>query len=229
MNTGIVTNNLLFFLVGAWPAGPLGGLALTVLLGAGAGLLASALGLAWGIALAQCRGWLHLALHASSELLRAIPVLLLMFWCYFLLPIVFKVDIPGVLTVLLALALVSGAYLAHAVAAGIAAVPSGQREAALACGLTPRQALRFVLLPQALRTVWPSFVNQCVTLLKDTSLAYIVGVAEFTFVANQVNNREQVYPLEVFSFVALVYLLLCSGVQWLGKRLLAGRHAPKSG
>jgi polar amino acid transport system permease protein len=221
MNTEIITNNLLFFAIGAWPHGGLGGLALTLILSLGAGIFGSALGLAWGLALSLSRGCLYVSLKALCEVLRAIPVLLLIFWCYFLLPIIFGIDIPGVLTVIAALSVVSGAYLAYVVAVGIASIDRGQWEAAQASGLSHRQALRFVVLPQALRSVQPSFVNQWVILIKDTSLAYIVGVAEFTFVANQVNSREQVYPFEVFAFIAVVYLILCCGAQFLGQRLLA--------
>lgn len=221
MNTEIISNNLVFFAVGAWPHGGLGGLALTLLLSLGAGIFGSALGLIWGLALSLSRGGFRLGLKAVCELLRAVPVLLLIFWCYFLLPILFGIDVPGVLTVIAALSVVSGAYLAYVVEAGIASIDRGQWEAAKASGLNRRQTLRFVVLPQALRRVQPSFVNQWVILIKDTSLAYIVGVAEFTFVANQVNSREQVYPFEIFAFIAVVYLILCCGAQWLGQRLLA--------
>ena len=78
-----------------------------------------------------------------------------------------------------------------------------------------------MLITPALRLMAPSLINHLVALIKDSSLAYIVGVAEFTFVAGQVNNREQVYPLEIFSFIALCYFVICSAVAWFGKR--AGR------
>lgn len=221
MNTAVITQNMAFFLVGSWPAGPLGGIALTLILASSAAVLASILGLGWGILLTLCHGWPRRILLGLCELLRAIPVLLLIFWCYFLLPIAFGIDIPGMLTVIGALSLVSGAYLAYSVQSGIHAVAEGQWEAAQATGLNRWQTLRLIILPQALRIVQPSFVNQWVVLVKDTSLAYIVGVAEFTFVASQVNSREQVYPMEVFGFIAIVYLVLCSSVQWMGKRLLA--------
>ena len=114
------------------------------------------------------------------------------------------------------LALISAAYLSQSVRAGIDAVGEGQWQAGLSLGFTPLQVLRILILPQALRIMVPSFVNQWVTLIKDTSLAYVVGVAELTFVANQVNNREQIYPLEIFCFIALSYFLLCGGLSLLG-------------
>ena len=80
-----------------------------------------------------------------------------------------------------ALALIASAYLAHAVKAGIAAIGPGQWQAGLSLGLTRWQTLRMIVLPQALRMMVPSFINQWISLIKDTSLAYIVGVGELTF------------------------------------------------
>lgn len=87
------------------------------------------------------------------------------------------------------------------------------RRAAL--GMTRWQALRFLILPQALQVMLPSFVNQWVTLIKDSSLAYIVGVGELSFLATQVNARLMVNPAEVFLFVGAVYWLLCSALNLL--------------
>jgi polar amino acid transport system permease protein len=166
------------------------------------------------------RGVLHLLLVAVIGLFRAIPVLLLIFWTFFLMPMLLHVDVPGLACVICALALIGGAYLSHSVQAGLAAVGAAQQQAALSLGMTRWQALRYVQLPQGLRIMAPSFVNQWVTLIKDTSLAYIVGVPEFTFLATQVNNRLMVYPVQIFLFVALVYLVLCSTLQWMVSRLL---------
>jgi polar amino acid transport system permease protein len=151
---------------------------------------------------------------------RAIPVLMLIFWTYFLLPIVFHIDVPGVLSVMCALALIGGAYLAHSVHAGISGIKDGQWDAGLSLGMTRMAVLRHIVLPQALQMMLPSFVNQWVTLVKDSSLAYIVGVGELSFVAAQVNSRVMIYPAEIFMFIGLIYFVLCSG---LG--LLAGRVA----
>lgn len=79
----------------------------------------------------------------------------------------------------------------------------------MSTGLTERQAMLYVILPQALRNMIPSFVNQFVSLIKDTSLAFIVGVSELTHIATQVNNRTLVHPAEIFLFVAAVYFVIC--------------------
>ncbi|QGZ65503.1 amino acid ABC transporter permease [Paraburkholderia acidisoli] len=218
---------LRYLLLGTFPAGPLGGVALTVALSIASALLAALIGLAGGIALAVTRGVAHLALTAVVAFFRAIPVLMLIFWTFFLMPILLHVDVPGLATVVCALALIGGAYLSHSVHAGILSIGDGQRQAALSLGLTRWQALRDVILPQAVRVMMPSFVNQWVSLIKDTSLAYIVGVPEFTFLANQLNNRLMVYPAQIFLFVGVVYLLLCGALQWFANALIGRREAAR--
>jgi polar amino acid transport system permease protein len=213
-------STLRYLLLGSFPAGPLGGVALTIVLSVTSAVLAALIGLAGGIALAMTRGVAHLALMAGVAFFRAIPVLMLIFWTFFLMPILLHVDVPGLATVVCALALIGGAYLSHSVHAGIVSIGKGQRDAALSLGLTRWQALREVILPQAVRVMMPSFVNQWVSLIKDTSLAYIVGVPEFTFLANQLNNRLMVYPAQIFLFVGFVYLLLCGALQWFANALL---------
>jgi polar amino acid transport system permease protein len=216
----VIVDNLDYLLWGRLALGEPGGLLLSVLLSLAAGSAASLFGLAGGIGLCMGSKRLIRAIDWAGALLRAIPVLMLIFWCYFLLPILFGVNVPGVLTVIVALALINAAYFTQIVYAGIRAIGDGQWQAGLALGMTRWQVLR-VLISPALRLMAPSLINQWVALIKDSSLAYVVGVAEFTFVAGQVNNREQVYPLEIFTFIALCYFVLCSAVAWLGQR--AGR------
>jgi polar amino acid transport system permease protein len=216
----ILFANLPYLLLGAFPHGPLGGAALTLVLALSSALLSAALGLAGGIALAMVRGPCHIALLAVIGFFRAIPVLMLIFWTFFLLPILLHISVPGLASVVCALSLIGGAYLSHSVHAGVIAVGNAQRQAALALGLTRMQALRYVVLPQAIRIMTPSFVNQWVTLVKDTSLAYIVGVPELSFLANQVNSRLMVYPVQIFLVIAAIYMLLCTSLDWLATRLL---------
>jgi polar amino acid transport system permease protein len=212
MDFSVITDNLDYFLLGAYPNGPLGGAALTLLLSALSGLTAAVLGLVLGIALVLVKGWFRWVLLGVLGFLRAIPVLMLIFWSYFLLPIIFHVDIPALATVVCALSLIGGAYLAHSVHAGIQSLPLGQWAAAQALGMGPLQVLRLIILPQALPIMLPSFLNQWITLIKDTSLAYVIGIGELSFVATQVSNRVMVYPTEIFLFVALVYFVFCSSL-----------------
>lgn len=215
MNFAALTDDWLYLLVGTFPEGPPGGALLTLILSSISGVLSAVLGLLLGIALVMAGGWTARLLRTVLGFLRAIPVLMLIFWIYFLLPVLFNVDVPGTVSVVCALSLISGAYLAHSVAAGIRAVPQGQWDAGAALGMTRWQVLRELVLPQALSVMLPSFVNQWVTLIKDSSLAYIVGVGELSFLSTQVNARLMVNPAEVFLFVGGIYWLLCSGLNAL--------------
>ncbi len=216
--------NVPYLLVGSFPNGPLGGASLTLVMAAISAVLSAALGLAGGIGLAMTRGVIHTILLALIGFFRAIPVLMLIFWTFFLLPVLLHVDVPGLATVVAALALIGGAYLSHSVHAGIVAVGDGQAQAGLSLGLTRWQSMRYVLLPQAVRIMAPSFVNQWVSLVKDTSLAYIVGVPELAFLANQVNSRLMIYPVQVFLFVGALYLVLCTALDAFASRVLMRRQ-----
>lgn len=223
MPWSVFVANLPYLLVGAFPQGPLGGAALTLVLAATSALASAVLGLVFGVALALAGRVTRVALLIVIGFFRAIPVLMLIFWTYFLLPVLFHIDVPGLAAVVCALSLIGGAYLAHSVHAGIVAVGEAQWQAGLSLGLTRFAALRHVVLPQAIRIMAPSFVNQWVSLVKDTSLAYIVGVSELSFVATQVNNRLMVYPIPVFLFVAALYLVMCTAldrfaIAWLVRR-----------
>ncbi|MEX3629747.1 MAG: amino acid ABC transporter permease [Burkholderia sp.] len=219
----LFAGNLRYLLIGGFPDGPLGGAALTLVLAVASAIASWLLGFAAGIALAMAGRATRVLLLLVIGFFRAIPVLMLIFWTYFLLPILFHVDVPGLVAVVCALSLIGGAYLAHSVHAGIVAVGDAQWQAGLSLGLTRWQTLREVVLPQAVRIMAPSFVNQWVSLVKDTSLAYIVGVNELSFVATQVNNRLMVYPIPVFLFVAFLYLVLCTALDrvamsWFARR-----------
>ncbi|MBS0847875.1 amino acid ABC transporter permease [Citrobacter sp. JGM124] len=213
MDFSIIQDNLSYLLIGTWPDGPLGGAALTVVISLLAGIASAILGTVLGILLAVSTGIPAALLAAVLGFFRAIPVIMLIFWSYFLLPILFGIDIPEITTVVCALALISSAYLAHAVKAGILAIGIGQSQAGLSLGLTRWQTLGYIVLPQALRMMIPSFINQWISLIKDTSLAYIIGVGELTFLATQVNNRSMVHPTEIFLFIAGVYFILCLALE----------------
>jgi polar amino acid transport system permease protein len=223
MDLSLLFANLPYLLIGAFPDGPLGGAALSLLLAIASAAASAVLGIVLGVAMALARGPARVLLLAFIGFFRAIPVLMLIFWTYFLMPVLLHMDVPGLATVVCALALIGGAYLAHAVHAGIVAAGDGQWQAGLSLGLTRWQTVRYVLLPQAIRIMTPSFVNQWVALVKDTSLAYIVGVPELSFVATQVNNRLMVYPAPIFLFVALIYLVLCTSLDGAARWLLSRR------
>lgn len=119
MDFTIISDNLSYLLWGTFTDGPIGGAALTLVISALAGIASAMLGTVLGVAQAMSRGWLGALLALVLGFFRAIPVIMLIFWTYFLLPIVFGVDIHEITTVVCALAFIGAAYLAHGVKAGI--------------------------------------------------------------------------------------------------------------
>jgi polar amino acid transport system permease protein len=150
------------------------------------------------------------------------PLLMVIFWMYFLMPALFG-KVAENNTVIMALTVFTSAYMSRIIVAGIDGIPKGQTEAAISTGLKSWQVMLYIVLPQGLRNMIPSFVNQFVSLIKDTSLAFIVGVSELTHVATQINNRTMAFPTEIFVFIALVYFIICfaftSLSRWLEQRL----------
>ncbi|HCM5379438.1 TPA: amino acid ABC transporter permease [Klebsiella pneumoniae] len=222
-NLAVIADNLDYLLWGRLAEGQPGGVALTLLMAIGATLLA----LPGGIALAglawRYGGLVRRLLFLWAEIIRGIPLIFVIFWLWYLLPMLTGGDLPGAVTVTLALAWFTAASVMHSVLAGLQSLPKGQYEAALTQGFAPGQTLRLVLLPQALRNVQPSLVGIFIGLLKDTSLAFIVNVPELTTVAGQVNNRVQIYPLAIFVFTGSVYYLLCCGLSLLASRRFTRR------
>ena len=208
----------LYFLIGQYPNGPLGGLALTILLGSCALVLALPLGIL--LALARISHWrvLRWPVAGAIYVVRGTPLLMVVFWAYFFLPAVTGKKTGQFTTMLIALAIFNGAYLAEVVRAGIQGIPRGQTEAARSLGLSYGQTLRRIVLPQALRNMLPSLINQFVTTLKETSLGYIIGLQEVAFIASQVNSQVIVHPVAIYATLALTFFVLCFGVARLAGR-----------
>jgi ABC-type amino acid transport system permease subunit len=142
------------------------------------------------------------------EFFRGVPLVMVIFWFWFIIPALLGRSISEYSVALTAFVIFEAAYLAEIVRAGIQSVPRGQIEAATATGLTRTPMMRYVILPQALRNMIPALVTQFIVLLKDTSLASIIGYVDLTKAAQIVNNRE-IRPFELYLFIALVYWL-CS-------------------
>jgi len=205
----------LYFLVGQYPDGPLGGLVLTVLLSGAALVLAMPLGLMLGIARVSPYRAVSLPVAGVVQVVRAVPLLLVLFWVYFFLPAVTGVKTSQAATMLIVLVVFDSVYLAEIVAAGIRALPPGQLESARSLGLSYGQALRHVVLPQSLANGLPSIVNQLVSTIKATSLGYIIGLSEVSFIASQINTLVFTQSVQVYLILALTYFMLCFGLSRL--------------
>ena len=220
MNFSFIFDNLEYLMIGAWPNGPVGGLALTLLLCVFSAVLSALFGLLSGILLVMSGQKWQLVLVAILGFFRAIPILMLIFWIYFLLPMTLGISAPKVQTIVLALSLVGGAYLGHSVAAGLRSVGDDQWAAGLALGFNRWKVLWFLILPQALPRMAPSFINQCISLTKDTSLAYIIGTQEFLTLARQIDGRlTGAYSTEIYLFVGIVYFVLCMTLNFFAESI----------
>jgi len=219
----VIWDNITYFMIGRYPHGPLGGIGLTLFLALVSCVLSFFGGLILGLLSISRNRVLRIASTIVLNFIRGMPLLMVIFWMYFLLPALMGKTIRETNTVIVALTIFTSAYMSQIVKAGVEGIPKGQVEAAVSTGLFHWQAMVFIVLPQALRNMIPSFVNQFVSLIKDTSLAFIVGVSELTHVATQINNRTMVYPAEIFGFIAVIYFIICfaftSLSRWLEKRL----------
>ncbi len=199
----------------------LSGLEMTVALSAASLALATVIGVAVGAFAAGGpvgRG----VSNAYVELMRNVPLLIHMYFWYMGLSFL---KLPPFLCAVFGLSIYSAAYVAEIVRGGVDAVPRGQRMAALASGLTPLQSLRLVVLPQALRVAAPSLASLFSQLIKDSSLASVIAVAELTYQANAIEAKT-FRTFEVYITISLLYLALVLAVTGLVAGPWARRSAP---
>ena len=176
MHWDTVFKNFDYFLIGAYPQGPLGGLAMTVMLAVGGIFGAFWLGLGCGLMRIAKKRRLRWPAMAFIEIIRGTPLLMVVFWFYFLAPVLFGHSLPEAQSALIALIVFTSAYIAEIVRAGVEALPKGQMEAARGSGLSHVQAMVFIILPQALFNMIPSFVNQFVSLSVNLYNRYVLHV-----------------------------------------------------
>jgi len=188
--------------------------------------VAAAISLVAGAVVAVARmshlPWVRMPAAALIELFRGLPVLLLILF------IALGLDASIFTAVVGGLVLYNSAVIAEILRAGIQSLPGGQREAALAVGLTQGQTLRMILLPQAVRRMLPSLVSQVVVLLKDTSLGFIVGYAELLRTSRELRDFfGSRYIFSIFIVTAVIYI----GVNYSLSRFatyLERRGSPKA-
>jgi len=200
----------------SWLPEPIGSSAQTFAQGAyttlGLTLVSGVLGLVLGTAtaLARTSRWALLRWIARLYLwvIRGTPLLVQILFVYFALPLLVPgLRLPDFWAAMLALGLNAGAYNSEAIRAGLLAVPQGQTEAARALGLGRQHVFFDVVMPQAFKMALPPLVNNFVALLKDSSLAYVIGVVELTNVGNRLQS-ETFQPIATLGTVALTYLVL---------------------
>jgi glutamate/aspartate transport system permease protein len=201
-------------------------LRLTVLAMAGGVVLGTLL------ALARLSGWRPLALLAAGyvNLIRAVPLVLVIFWFYFLVPYLAAwaigadepVRVGAFWSALITFTLFQAAYYCEIMRGGIGAIPRGQVHAAQALGMRYWQCMAHVVLPQALRNMLPVLLTQTIVLFQDVSLVYVLSVPDFVGAAARVAQRDG-RLVEMYSFVAVVYFVMCCALSAVARRMQHAR------
>lgn len=169
--------------------------------------IGTVLGLAVGLARRSGISIVVWATKLYVELFRALPILVLLIWIYYVAPLLVNIRFSPFTSALIALSLNLSAFVAETVRAGIEAIPKHQLESGIALGLRPYQAMRIIVLPQAFRNMLPNLMGLYVTQLKNSSLASVIAVNELLHLSNTlISNTYR--PLEIYSAVAVGYLCM---------------------
>lgn len=162
--------------------------------------------------------WLRWPAILYIDVVRMIPLIMVIFWFFFLLPIVIGRPVSAFSAGLAALIAFHSTYIAEVIRAGIQSVPRGFVEASRCSGMSYRHCMRHIVLPIATRNILPALVNRFVALFMGTSLVYVIGVTELFRAATNV-NASVFRPYEVYIFVALIYFAFCYSLSLVGGSL----------
>ena len=155
---------------------------------------------------------------AYVNFFRSLPLILVIFWLYFLVPLIVGRPVGSFYSVLVAFVLFEAAYYSEIIRAGISSVSKGQLAAGRAIGLSYPQTMRYIILPQAFRAMVPVLLTQAIILFQDTSLVYVVGLKDFLVSAELIANRDQ-RLVEMYIFIAIVYFVICFAASLWVRRL----------
>lgn len=211
--------NLRWFLLGSFPEGVAGGLALNVFIAVTAFAASFLAGHVLAIGRLCRLAWVRWPCTAYIELVRSVPLLIVLFWFYFSIPILFGITPSPVWTAFIALSAYAAGYQAEYIRAGIQAVSRGEREAAWSLGMTPARAWFHVVLPQAHRKMLPTYASYFTSMLKDTSVLYILGLVELMQAGLIVAERRPATMLQVYLTVGALFFVVCWSASQLGRWL----------
>jgi polar amino acid transport system permease protein len=201
------------------------GLRLTLIVTFGSLLLATALGLVWALMRVSGVSWLAGFAKAVVNVIRGIPVIVQLFYIYFVMPD-FGVTLSAVQAAIIGLGIAYSAYQSENFRAGIEAIDRGQIEAAQTLGMGWGMTMRRVILPQAFRIVLPPYGNLVIMMLKDSSQASTITVAELALQGKLI-AASTFKNTSVFTLVALLYLAMCLPLMWLVGRMEKRMGAPR--
>lgn len=183
------------------------------------------LGLFVGLGRLSTRRWIYYPVSLYVNVMRNIPLILVIFWIFFVLPLFRGTSVPPFVAATIAFIIFEATYFGEIIRAGFQ-VSRGPMLAGLATGLTHWQVVRYILIPIGFRRVLPSLVTQSIVLFQDTSLAYVIGLREFVRTAAAIDARE-VRSLELYGAVAVIYFIVCLTASRLIHRLEGRTHGGK--
>ena len=203
------------------------GMGSTILISVIAASISIVLGLIVALPGQSSNRWLRLINRIYVEFVRSIPLLPMLFWVFYGLPIVFRsmglnIPIDPFWGAIITLAISDSAFTAEIYRSGIQSIARGQSEAAQTIGLNYVQTMRYVILPQAVRRILPPLANQFIYIVKMSAFASVIGMQELTRRANELVVTEY-RPLEIYSLLIVEYLVLVliisAGVRWLERKM----------
>lgn len=213
MDWNVIPANLPFLLKGLWVSFQLAFLVIVL-----------SIPLACLIAIGRISGraWIRYPAAVFVNALRSNPLILIVFWFFFLVPLITGRAVESFTSVLVAFVVFFTAYFAEIIRSGIQSVGRNQIWAGQSTGLTYVQTMRTIVLPQAVRNMLPALVSECIIVFQGTTIAYVVGLREFLHSTLLVTERT-VRPVELYLFAAGVYFICCFAGSQLCRRLEKGR------
>jgi len=208
-----VTRNITFLLGGFW---------MTLQLTAFALLGGIALGALVGLGRISKSRWIYQPVTLYVNFLRNVPLILVIFWFYFVMPIIAGRPLDPFLSAIISFIIFEATYFGEIFRAGYQSISKDLTAAAFSTGMTYSQTARYILIPIAFRRMLPSLITQSIVTFQDTSLAFVIGLQEFVRRTSIVDNLE-VRSIELFGFVAVVFFIFC----FIGSKI--SRHFEEKG
>jgi polar amino acid transport system permease protein len=165
--------------------------------------------------------WVNLVLGIFVDLIRGTPLLVQLLIWYLVPPVVFDINVDPLQAAVFGLAINGGAFLSEIIRGALKAVPKGQREAAAAIGFGRFYSLRTIEIPQAMPVILPAAVSLYIGLIKDTSIAYIIGLHELLKTTQLITMQEPSHTFELYMVAAVIYFAICFPLSRLALRLEA--------
>lgn len=166
------------------------------------------LGIILSLGRLSSKWWFYYPATTYVHLIRSVPLILVIFWFFFLMPIITGRPIGNFTSAAIAFVVFYAAYFAEIIRAGIQSISKGQVMAGLSTGLGYLSTMRHIVLPQAMRNMFPVLITQVILLFQDTSLAYVIGVREFLRWTSLIDARE-FRTVELYACAAVVYFTIC--------------------